>query len=78
MQISMSEIHNTLSLRNQIQRLALLQLLNDHVIWLQQLCLHPLDDWQDDNFLCLFDGAFREWVCLDELLGDLHDSSTHL
>jgi len=78
MKVSVAEVNNALAFGNQVKSCATLQLLNDHVIWLQELSLHSLDNRLDDELLSLSHSAFGEGVRLDIVLGDLDDGDSHL
>lgn len=78
MKVSVAEVNHTLALGNQVKSCAGLQLLNDHVIRLQKLSLHSLDNRLDDELLSLSHSAFGEGVSLDVVLGDLDDGDSHL
>ena len=78
MQIAVAEVNDTLTLRDKVKSDTFLKLLNDHVIRLEQLSLHPLDNRLNDELFGLRHCALREWVRLDILLGNLHDRYSHL
>ena len=74
----MTEVEHTLALGNQEKCRASLQLLDDHVVRLQQSSLHPRHDGLNDNVLGLADRNFGVRMIQLILFRDLHARNLHL
>ena len=77
-EIAVAEVEHALTLGNDVQVLAAVELLDDHVIRCLELRLHQAHDRPDDLIDGLSLANLREGMLLDVDLRNLHHSGAHL